>query len=209
MGAAGSVGAELKMAAGPLLVLVPAAARLDSNRFAAEEDRRSHTWRIFSSPSSAMAIMELSESSRHNTRTAPARASVSICRSLPQDVALRMIQQASVRTPTSVAGSVQSAMTRSRQPLSNTAWICGMEPAAMLDSVHAASFWMVVAPWSMRARSSGTAPKATQAPVKSLSSSAQTMLPTARSAGLHTRTTSWRSRRSSLEPVEGSSGRAG
>jgi len=65
--------------------------------------------------------MWLSLMSAQRTRTAPARTSISIWRSEPQLVALRTIQHASVRTPTSAAESVHSAKIVERQPESRRA----------------------------------------------------------------------------------------
>ena len=143
-------------------------------------------------------------SSAHSTRMPPARTSVSICASLPQEVALSRIQQASVRTPTSAVVSVHSARTRGRQPESSAAWICAGVPAATLLIVQHASFWISRAGCSISARSRFTRPSSTTTCVKSRSSSAHTMLPTARSAGLHTRVDSWFSRFTSLAAVAGS-----
>ena len=106
--------------------------------------------------------MPRSDSSAHSTRTAPPRTSVSTCACVPHDVAFSTTQHASVRTPLSVAASVHRAMTCGRQPLSMTAWICGGVPAATLDSVHAASFWISRELLSASShRSTGTTPSST------------------------------------------------
>lgn len=71
---------------------------------------------------------------------------------------------------------------RGTRPASTTSWICESFPAVMLDSVHAASFWMLFFGWRSRLGNRASAPEFRTLWV--CSSVPVTMFPIARNDGV-------------------------